>query len=539
MRRRSAGLALLVPVAVMFIVLGLHQAWTDSPTFDEPVYVASGLAEVLHHDVTLNDEHPPLPKVLAVLPVLFVHPVIPEDPGWNRNIERTYSARFVAAQVGAGTLRSVTMASRMVPLLEAVAVAFVLYALGRELFGAAAGTLAGLLWLLSPFVLGLGHLFSLDIAFSLAVACWSWTLLRWTRRKTPGALVLVGISSGVAALTDVTGLILVALACGTILAVGWRRAPGRGLGQAAQVAGVAWIVVWVFYAVLDVHVLAHPTGVLPWPYIHGLDYLRVNDTVPGPGYLLGVAWTGGRWWFWPGSLMVKTVGTTLVLLVLGPLGLRAADRGTQLRAAVVLGLPALCLTGFTVLTPRDIGLRYLLPVIALWMVLASSIVVPLNQRRVGTIAVLLAVLIAGVTTVASAPYSLSWASFPFAPGYLAASNSDVDWGQGLYELQDWAQGKHPWVVYFGPRGLGVGDVPGARPLLAARPQRLVGWVAVSATDLTTEHRTQLAWLRGYCSVGDLAGSILLYRFATPPTLEAGPSRPLGHCPPGGTGLSAR
>ncbi len=530
---------MLVLVAAVFIGLGLRQAWSDSPTFDEPVYVASGLAAVLHHDVTLNDEHPPLPKVLAVLPVLFVHPVLPDDGGWNRNNERTYSARFVEAQVRSGKLRSVTMASRIIPLLEAVAVAFVLYALGRDLFGRAAGTLAGLLWLLSPFVLGLGHLLSLDIAFSLATVCWSWALFRWTRRRTFGAVVLVGVASGVAALTDVTGLILAALAGGVILVVGWKRAPGHGVRQAATAVVVTWAVVWIVYAALDLHVLADPTGVLPWPYIHGLDYLRVNDTIPGPGYLLGVAWTGGRWWYWPGSLLVKTVVTTLVVFVLGPLGLLAVDRATRWRAALVLGLPAVCLCGFTVLTPRDIGLRYLLPVIALWLVVASSVVVPLRQHIVGSIAVIVAVVVAGMTTVLSAPYSMSWASFPFRPGSLAVTNSDVDWGQGLYRLQHWAPGKQPWVAYFGPRGLGVGDVPGAKSLVGADTRGLVGWVAVSATDLTSEHRTQLAWLRGYCSVGELGGSILLYRFASPPTMTAGPSRPVGRCPTSDEGRSAR
>jgi 4-amino-4-deoxy-L-arabinose transferase-like glycosyltransferase len=537
--RRFAGLGLLIVVAAGFIALGLGQAWTDSPTFDEPVYVASGLASVLHHDLTLNDEHPPLPKVLAILPVLFVHPVVPNDAGWNQNNERTYSARFVEAQVRSGKLRSVTMASRIIPLLEAVAVAFVLYALGRDLFGRGAGTLAGLLWLLSPFVLGLGHLLSLDVAFALATACWAWTLLRWTRRRTRGAAILVGAASGAAALTDVTGLILAAVAAGVIMVVGWKRSPGAAVGQAVLAAVVAWAAVWVLYAALDFHVLAHPTGVLPWPYIHGIQYLRANDTIPGPGYLLGVAWTGGRWWYWPGSLLVKTVLTTLVLVVLGPLGLRSVDRSTRWRSALVLGLPAVCLVGFTILTPRDIGLRYLLAPLALWLVLASSAVVPLRKHLAGSLAVVLAVLVAGTATALSAPSSLAWAGLPFQPGYLAVTNSDVDWGQGLYQLQHWAQGKNARVAYFGPRGLGVGDVPGAKPLLAADPTGLVGWVAVSATDLTSEHRQQLAWLRGYCSVGDLGGSILLYRFATPPTLRPGPSRPIGRCPSGDAGMSVR
>jgi 4-amino-4-deoxy-L-arabinose transferase-like glycosyltransferase len=528
--RRDWPAALLAVVAVGFVVLGLYEAWSDAPTFDEPVYVASGLAGILHHDVSLNDEHPPLPKLLAALPVLFVHPVIPPDGNWDHNNERAYSATFAAAQLRTGKLRSVTMASRVVPLLEAVALAFVLRAIGRDLFGRAAGALAGLLWLLSPFVLGLGHLDSMDIAFSLAVGCWSWALLRWTRRPGVGAAAIVGLASGVAVLSDVTGLLLAGLAGVAIAGIGWRRSPRAGITEALTALVVAWATVWVVYAMVDVHVLAVPTVILPSPYLHGLSYLAHNDTIPGPGYLLGVAWTGGRWWYWPGSLVVKTVPTTLAFLVLGPLGLLVVSRSARWRAALVLVLPSVLLAGFTLFTPRDIGLRYLLPVIALWLVVASSVVTVARQRIAGTALVAAVVAVAGLVTALSFPASLAWVSPPFGPAYRVTTNSDVDWGQGLYQLQRWARGKHAWVGYFGPRGIGVADVPGARPLVGAVPARITGWVAVSATDLTSASFRQLAWLRGYCSVGQLGGSIVLYRFHGPPGDVPGPTRPEGPCP---------
>lgn len=108
-------LAVLAVMTAGFVALGVAEARADAPTFDEPVYVSAGLAAVLHHDVTLNDEHPPLPKVLAVLPVLFTHPVVPANGRWSGNDEESYGARFVAAELAAGKLGSVTFASRLVP----------------------------------------------------------------------------------------------------------------------------------------------------------------------------------------------------------------------------------------------------------------------------------------------------------------------------------------------------------------------------------------------------------------------------------------
>jgi hypothetical protein len=148
-------------------------------------------------------------------------------------------------------------------------------------------------------------------------------------------------------------------------------------------------------------------------------------------------------------------------------------------------------------------------------------------------AVALTVLLASatLTTAGSFPRSLAWTAWPFRPAYAMVTDSNVDWGQGLYALRSWSAGRHPWVAYFGPRGLGTAAAPGARPLLGAAPALVSGWVAVSATALTSADRPALAWLRSYCPVGILAGSILVYDFRRPPTTtRPAPSRPAGLCP---------
>ncbi len=171
-------LLILAALAVGFAGLGLYQAWHDSPTFDEPVYVAAGLASLTRHDLRLNPEHPPLAKALAALPALAVHPVIPHTAAWSRGEERVYSAQFLQAQLRAGTLQRVMFAARLVPLAEAIAAAFVLYALARRLLSPAAGLVAGGLWLAGPLVLGLGHLDGIDLPFTLAALLVSLALVR-------------------------------------------------------------------------------------------------------------------------------------------------------------------------------------------------------------------------------------------------------------------------------------------------------------------------------------------------------------------------
>jgi 4-amino-4-deoxy-L-arabinose transferase-like glycosyltransferase len=263
--RRHLGLQVVWVAIVAFLVLGGFEAWHDSPTFDEPVYVSAGLVAILHHDVADNAEHPPLFKVLAALPVLAVGPVVPGDGHWNTNNERSYSARFVRAQIGAGTLHRVTVASRLVPLIECALLALALYALASLLFGAWAGVVAALLWLLDPLVLGLAHIDGVDLPFALTTVLVSLTLVRWLRRRDRSSLLWLGAACGAAVSAQSTGLLLGSLAT-VVVVMAARRAGQTGRAAwltAGLMVGVAWAVVWAVYIALDPSIVLHSWPSLP------------------------------------------------------------------------------------------------------------------------------------------------------------------------------------------------------------------------------------------------------------------------------------
>ena len=533
MAPRIAQWFVLALCAALFLGFGLSEAWADSPTFDEPVYVAAGLQAVLHHDLVINAEHPPLPKVVAILPVLLVRPVIPANVLPNTNDERAYSAQFVRDQVKAGKLRSVTFASRLAVLLEALGIAALLWALGRRLFGEMAGTLAASLWLLSPFVLGLSHLDAVDPSFTLTVVGWSWAMLRWTDRPTTSRSVVVGLLGAAVVLSDVTGLLIAALGLVVMLGYGRSRLPTMGTPavhrRRCRLLG---------RGVAVLHRPRSPRRARPHhrPAIplrpRAFAIWQTTTRSPPPvtcSERRGRADGGGTGRVpWSSRRYPRRCCCSLV----GPIGWRTVDRSTRWRAAAVLAAPALLLLAFNLGTPRDIGLRYLLPVIALWLVAASSLV--RYGPRLGPGLGALAIVVAGVLTIGSVPDSLAWAAPPFAPAFQSVTNSDVDWGQSLSLLQSWSRGKHPWVAYFGPRGIGASPVPGSHLLLGAPLGRVKGWAAVSATDLTSAERLPLGWLRAYCPVSELGGSILLYRFRVHPSGSTGPTRPAALCPSGST-----
>jgi 4-amino-4-deoxy-L-arabinose transferase-like glycosyltransferase len=533
---RHPGFRLVLVVILAFLVLGGIEAWRDSATYDEPVYVSSGVIAVLHHDLADNAEHPPLFKVLAALPVLAVQPVVPGDGRWNANNERTYSARFVDAQLKAGKIRAVTFSSRIVPLLETVAVAVALYALAAFLFGAWSGVVAALLWLCNPLVLGIGHLDGVDVPFALTTVLVSLAAVRWLQRRDRRSLVWLGLASGAAASAQTTGLLLGAVALGIVLFAGWRGGSRRWelWRPVVLVCAVAWVCIWVPYLVLNPSVCIHSWLVLPQPYIEGLRFLASNDTGGSPGFLLGWSWSGANVLFWPATLLVKLPIATLVVLIAGTLVWVALARSGRIsravcwQSAVAVALPALVLFVFELPNPKTLGARYLLPSIALWMVVAAPIALVVGKRLMGaSLGVVLSLAVA--VTAASFPNSIATSTAPFVPAYRVATDSNVDWGQNFGLLTAWSRSRHPFVAYFGPRGITWANVPGAKNLITTPPSDIEGWVAASASDLTSADRDALGWLRGYCPVGNLGGSILLYRFTSPPTSTPGPATPAAAC----------
>jgi len=538
---RSATSRLVLAVATaVFCVLAVRQAWTDGPTYDEATDLTSALTALTRHDLRATPQHGPLFRELAAAPLLAWRPYVPGGAAWARGNGHDLGVAFMRHEAAAGHLRRDFFVARLVPVALTAAVAWLLAVLADGLFGGWAGLFAGLLWLANPFVVGMGHIDGIDVPATLTTVLVALAVLRARRAPSRWAVALVGVAGGLAILARLTGVLVVGAAALALVAAGWRDDRGRAIARAAAVVGLAWATVMAVYAVLSpadlapghggvVAALAVPLGhlVLPPAWRRGtLHLLRVGNE-PGPAFVLGRAHTGRWLWFWPASLVVKWPPTTLLILATIPLTWWRLPRAVRREAAWVVALPALALTLFTVQQQRPLGLRYLLPVLALWLVAAAPVV---DTLRGAARPAVMTLAVAGGLIPALATPALAWTDPMLGRGYQTATDSNLDWGQSYDTLAAWTA-RHPaWVDYFGPSGLGAATLPGARGDLAAAPAALTGWVAVSASRLTAYDRGGEAWLRAYCPVGVLADSVLLYRFSTPPDRALrGPDRPPGVC----------
>lgn len=542
------GRVVVAFLAVVFVVAGLVQAWTDSPTVDEGVDLAAGLSHWVHHDLRMTPEHPPLPQLLAAAPALAAQPIVPKGPAWEEGDWFDHTDAVLSANDEAGRLRRVVFLSRLVPLAEAVACGGVIFLLGRRLVGEEAGLLGAGLWF-GPFALGLGHVQSIDVAFTLATLAVSLALMRHSQRPTLARAVVVGVTLALALGTRHTAILLVPVAL-VAVGVAARGDRERLVRQVLVAAAVGYVGLWLLYRGFDLtapggapgarldgivgaasndSLLARMVLAVPAPreWQAGFGYLTVTSGAR-PAYLFGQVWEGTRWWFFPGSLLAKVPLPTLLVLVVGPLAWRTVDAVHRWRAALCVALPAVVLFVFTAVQPLALGLRLALPSLALWMVLAGAVARPLLRARPGRWALGLVAVVQVVALLSAAGHALAWTTPPFRPAYRWVSDSNLDYGQDLWRVRDWARGRNPWVAVISPRGLEVGG--DSRPLVGADPAEVTGWVAVGATALTVVNRDELSWLRKYCPVGTLGGgSTLLYRFDEPPSAAPGPDRPVAPC----------
>jgi hypothetical protein len=183
---------------------------------------------------------------------------------------------------------------------------------------------------------------------------------------------------------------------------------------------------------------------------------QVRHNVCGHGvYILGQRYERAVWYYFP---LVLTIKLTLGLLI-APLVV-AVLRGRSLRNWALAATVALLL--FSFLCRVQIGVRFMLPLVALAVVGLSAAVVetvralgPGWRARFLVGASTVAVLHGAVVLFTLWPYGLCyvnelWGGTP--AGYQLVSDSNYDWGQGLKELAAWQRahgGRKLAIWYYG------------------------------------------------------------------------------------------
>lgn len=541
--RRSWLVPLLVVVLLgQMAVAMVTTAVQQTPTIDEPVYVATA-ADYLHaHRLRHNAEHPPLGKLVIAVGVAAA------DPHVDAAFTGDQGAAGRRLLYGSGNDPGRLMLWARLPVVVLTLLSgLVVFAFARDLAGPAAGAVALALYAFSPDVIAHGALATLDVPMAGFLLTSVWLL--WRARERPRrCLPLAGAALGAAVATKMSALpavpVLLALA---VLAL-WPARRWRALAGAGVVAGAAVAVVWGAYLAVDPRLRWDP-GAAHVPVVHGLRGLLVDllpfppayrdgmrmqlglENQPWQGFLFGHLYTGSRWYYLPAALLVKTPLGLLALWAAGAVALLTVRRLRP--AAPYVLLPSGVLLAAAMTGARDFGTRYVV-FLPLFLAVAGGCVVTLRTGprgrapgrgrlgagapagwAVGATGLLVAWV--AVSSLRTFPYYLPYANEAFggpARTHVWLHDSNVDWGQDLRRLADRLRERYPgqrvWLVY---KGSGV---PSAYGIHAADPLRVpdgeVRGLLVVSDSAAAKARGQLARLLDDSRPVDEVGhSITLYR----------------------------
>jgi 4-amino-4-deoxy-L-arabinose transferase-like glycosyltransferase len=528
-----------VPLLVAVLLAQMAAAMTttavrQTPTIDEPVYVATAAEYLRDHRLRHNPEHPPLGKLVIGVGVALADPHV--DPRFTGDQGRL--GRHLLYESGNDPWR-VMLWARLPVIALTLLFGLVVFAFARELAGPGGGSAALALYAFSPDVVAHGSLATLDVPAAGFLLTSVWLLWR-ARRRPRRYLPLAGAALGAALATKMSALaavpVLMVLAGVSVWCAGAaagsvvrRRSLGRAVAGAGVLAVVAVAVVWASYLAVDPRLRWTPgqqvpgvrglrgllVELLPFPEAYR-DGMRVQfglENRPWEGFLFGRVYTGSLWYYLPAALLVKT---PLGMLALWAAGAVVVVTVRRLRpAAPYLLVPAAVLLAAAMEAARDLGTRYAL-FLPMFLAVAAGCAVTARRRWAPVVTGAL-VLCVAVSSVRTFPYYLPYSNEAFggpAGTRLRLHDSNVDWGQDLGRLADRLReryrGERIWLVY---KGSGVPSFYGIR---AADPRRLParevrGVLAVSDSAAAKSKGRLAELIRTSRPVDEVGHSITIYR----------------------------
>ena len=437
-----------------------------SITIDEIAHIPAGYYHLVASNYTLNNEHPPLVKMLAALPLLFLQPNEPplasaDDADFYARTGDAF-ANFWGANPDA--FEAISFWTRVPMVVLTLVLGWLIFIFTKDLANPRAGVLAVILYSLEPNVLAHGRIIHTDLPAALAYLLFVLAVYRYHRLPSLRAALVLGLVTGVALVTKFSLVIvvpLVAVAMGAWIL----RAASRGLtrGQVmrhALLAGLIALTVinlvyrfqrqpivpadiaWIRtqtpeYAQMVMSGIRAFSVFFPNYFLFGIYNVVVHNHAGHAGYLLGQYRDTGWWYYFPVVFALKTtlafLALALVALLWGSWRLAARREGPLL---FIVG-PVALYTAIALTSGINIGIRHFLPVFPFLFILAALLLERLLRvtkwRSLTAILVALLITAMGFETVRVYPDYVSYVNQlrGSQPAWKVLSDSNVEWGDDV------------------------------------------------------------------------------------------------------------
>jgi len=522
----------LIPVGALLLYLA-QCAWfigTQSLTVDEPVNITAGLEAWRYGRFEHWDDHPALIRLICTLPVINPKYQIEKVP-------------YLKVQEVAPSPEAMTWRTRPMNSLLGLLLGVLVWLAARRMYSEGAANLAVYLFAFSPALIAHFSLVGNDGIPALMAFATAFQLVRWRHDPSPLQTVLVGLAVGGLLLSKFSVLPLVLLTLALVLVLKPTglsvRLKSLNWKQVAIVSIVSCGVLWAAYRfhVSKVVVTIQRSRVevlspnYTQPKVKDIERpLRLWFPVPAgeflqaiwvqvqhsreghAGYLFGRSFQNGSVLYFPSVILLKW--PTILLIFCGLSTVLLALRRISLPAdwAIWVLFPAVFLLS-VLFTSINLGERLILPLYPFGLLLAAGLWQMTTARRV--LLLVLAGLVFHIYDAGRyAPDYISYFNmFARTDSFRLLSDSNVDWGNGLYAVRKYQQ-SHPnetiYMAYFGsiePAVYGVKVIP------LKENERASGTVIVSANYLAGQNLRDEAgyrWLLQYPRKAILAHGLYVF-----------------------------
>ncbi len=455
MSSKLMKVAVATLLAVVFFI-PFFSAQNFSPATDEITHLPSGYSYWKTSQIILNPQHPPLVKLMASFPLLFMDLKFdPQDSnliGPARN-EWAFGSNFLFSNEADRLL----FWGRLPIMLLSVLLAFYLYKWTTEIFRPKAGLLSLFLYAFIPSMMANAQFVTTDLplaSFSFITFYYLWKFIT-TGLKRP--LVYSGLFLGLALSSKFSAVIFLPLAALFIFIYAWRF---RQDDLALKIRRWVNLTALMAFPALAVMYLSYLLPTDPGFYLKGLKTVYA-DWKPGYNfYLNGLFSPDGWWYYFLEAFLIKTPLPVLIALAASLLFYKKIKMDNWSKALVFL--PILLFGLMTSLKAHQISIRYLIPIFPFLLLyvggLAAIFNLKLDWRRSGDtflsavekkyvhrslqskLILITAIILAGWLVFSSIriyPDHLAYFNeLVGGPknGYKYLDDSNIEWGQDLKRL---------------------------------------------------------------------------------------------------------
>lgn len=463
----SAGLLLIMAINLLTVVA------RKSITIDETTAIPAGYYYLKAGAFQIDNDHPPLPKMLSALPLLFLSLQAPPivDLGKESSAQQslTTATRFWTAN--SDHFESIFFWARVPMIMLTLLLGALIFIFTQRLFNARAAVLAVALFSFEPTILAHGRVVK-DIHVAFAYLLFFFALYVYGSAPTVRRAILLGLALGLALGVKYSMVILlpIVLTCGCLLML--RPPPDmprrRIIFQIMGATLAALLMVNAAYffrhQALSIHDIQAPAYGAPalsgWtlsllnvlsvfapPYfVLGAFDTFSHNNLGHPAFLLGKYSDHGWWYYFPVTFALKT---TIPFLLLSVISLAWAVWRTIRREMkfLILLAPLAIYAISAMLAGINIGIRHFLPVFPFLFILGGAFLERLlSAQRARALAFALVIIIMAGCVIEAVraypnyiPYLNQIASG--RPSWTYLSDSNIEWGDDTGALAAYLKAK--------------------------------------------------------------------------------------------------